>query len=799
MKISENWLKKYITTDLKTEKIGEILTDIGLEVESIERFENIKGGLKGIVVGKVLTCEKHENADKLKVTTVDIGKGEILNIVCGASNVQAGQIVPVATVGTVIYGREGSSFEIKEAKIRGEKSQGMICAEDELGLSDNHDGIMVLDEKKYKIGENFADYFELADDMVFEIGLTPNRTDAMSHHGVARDLNAALVSNGLKTEFTKIASENLEFTDDNEFALEIEDAKLCPRYIGAEIKGVRVMESPQWLQNNLKAIGLTPINNVVDVTSYILHALGQPLHAFDANKIAGKKVKVGNVSSGTKFKTLDGTERMLNGSEIMIKDAEDNPLCIAGVFGGEESAVTESTVDIFLESAYFNPVAIRKAAKAHGLSTDASFRFERGVDPNITSTAITHAVKLIQETAGGKLNGGLIEFYPEKIKNHYIILRFSKIEQILGAKIHHEKIKEILKSLEIEVLNEIQNGLEISVPAYRADVTREIDVIEEILRIYGYNKIDIPKKMSFSTVKIEKEDQDALENMWARTLQSNGFAEVMNNSLTAVRDEKDAVKLLNPLSNDLSFMRKSLLEGLLDNAAYNINRKTSDLKFFEFGKIYHKKENYEERRQLAMLVTGREKSENWLLPKSETGFFYLKGYLNVLLSKLNISFKENSLDDERFSDAIEMVHQGITIARLGKVNAKLLQFADVDQECFYAEIELEKAHNLCRSGNFVFSDVPKFNVIRRDIALLLDKDITFTELKESIAKTDVKYLQRVNLFDVYEGKNLPEGKKSYALSFELLNSEKTLEEKEISDSMNKLIKLFQTNFGAELR
>lgn len=799
MKISGNWLKDYIKTDLKTEKIGEFLTDIGLEVEGIDKFESIKGSLEGIVVGKVLTCEKHPNADKLNKTTVDVGNGKILNIVCGAPNVAEGQTVPVAVVGTKIYAKDGSFFEIKEAKIRGEVSQGMICAEDELGLSNDHGGIMVLDETKYEVGKNFADYFELSNDEVFEIGLTPNRTDAMSHYGVARDLHAYLSTNQQKSEFEKLSSVSLNNEASHNFSLEVENTELTPRYIGAVINDVKVTDSPDWLKNRLKAIGLSPINNIVDITNYILHGLGQPLHAFDADKIADQKIKVGTVAEGTKFTTLDGVERTLNGSEIIIKDGKDTPLCIAGVFGGLNSGVSNETKTIFLESAYFNPVAIRKAAKAHGLNTDASFRFERGVDPNITRTAITHAIKMIEDLAEGKLTGELLEEYPKKIEDHYIILRFSKIEQILGTKIHREKVKEILKALEIQVLNEIQNGFEISVPAYRADVTREIDVIEEILRIYGYNKIDAPQKISFTPVKLSKNDQDELENSWARTLQSLGFNEVMNNSLTSVKDETDAVKLLNPLSGDLAFMRKSLLEGLLQNAAYNINRKSQDIKFFEFGKIYHKKEKYEERKQLAVLVSGRNVAENWLQPKSVTNFYHLKSFVKVLLERLSIDYKEVALSDDRFSDAIAYECNGKTLVRIGKVSAQLLKDADINQECFYAEIELEFAQQLRSDNQLVFRDIPKFNKIRRDLALLIDKNITYEELFQSAKKNKSPFIKNINLFDVYEGKNLPEGKKSYAMSFELLNEEKTLEDKEITHVMDSLIKTFQKEFSAELR
>lgn len=799
MKISNNWLKDYIKTDLKTEKIGEYLTDIGLEVEGIEKYESVKGSLEGIVVGKVLTCEQHPNADKLKKTTVDVGNGKILNIVCGAPNVAAGQIVPVAVVGTKIYTKDGNSFDIKEAKIRGEVSQGMICAEDEMGLSDDHGGIMILDET-YKIGDDFSKYFELSNDEVYEIGLTPNRTDAMSHYGVARDLNAFLVSNQMKSEFEKAVSKPLTIEGTTDFQLEVEDSELCPRYIGAVIENVKVAESPDWLKNRLKAIGLSPINNIVDITNFILHGFGQPLHAFDADKIKGKKVKVGVNKEGTKFTTLDGTERALNGSEIMIKDGENNPMCIAGVFGGQNSGVSNDTKTIFLESAYFNPIAVRKGAKFHGLNTDASFRFERGVDPNNVRTAITHAISMMEEISGGKLVGPLLEHYPKKIEDHYVILRFSKVEQILGTKIHKEKIKEILKSLDINVLNEIQNGLEISVPAYRADVTREIDVIEEILRIYGYNKIDSPQKISFTPVKLSFDDQDALENSWARTLQSNGFNEVMNNSLTTVKDETNAVKLLNPLSGDLAFMRTSLMEGLLENADYNIKRKNSDIKFFELGKIYYKREGkYEERKQLAILVSGRNVAENWLQPKSATDFYYLKSYVKILLDKLNLNIEEKSLEDARFSDALELVSEGKTIARLGKVSPQSLKDADLDQDCFYAEIELETCQSLRSKENLKFVDIPKFNKIRRDLALLIDKNISYNDLYKSAKKNPSKYLKNINLFDVYEGKNLPEGKKSYAMSFELLNEEKTLEEKEISEVMNSLIKSFQKEFSAELR
>lgn len=800
MKISNNWLKDYIKTDLKSEKIGEFLTDIGLEVEGIDQFESIRGSLEGIVVGKVLTCEKHPNADKLKVTTVDVGNGKILNIVCGASNVSAGQVVPVAVIGTKIYDKEGNFFEIKEAKLRGEISQGMICAEDELGLSDNHDGIMVLDAEKFMVGTPFADYFDIAKDEIFEIGLTPNRTDAMSHYGVARDLNAFLVSNNMHSEFEKVSSEVLEAEGTHSFSVDIENEELIPRYLGAVIENVVVEESPVWLQNRLKSIGVSPINNVVDITNYILHGYGQPLHAFDADKISGQKIKVGVVDAGTRLTTLDGVERTLNGSEIVVKDGQNKPLAIAGVLGGATSGVNSETINIFLEGAYFNPVAVRKSAKYHGLNTDASFRFERGIDPNNVKTAITHAIKMITDIAGGRLVGDIIEHYPNKIEDHYVILRFSKIDQILGMKIHRDKIKEILKSLDIKVLNEITNGVEISVPAYRADVTREIDVIEEILRIYGYNKVDAPNKIAFTPIKLYLDNQEALENSWARTLQSNGFYEVMNNSLTAEKNvTPEAVKLLNPLSGDLAFMRTSLLQGLLENTIYNINRKNPDIKFFELGKIYQKRESYTERKQLAILVAGREVRENWLEPKSATNFYYLKGYVQLLLDRLGFTFVEKSLVDNRFADAIELLVGEKVMARIGKVSSQLLKSFDIEQDCYYAEIEIEVVESLRNKDNFKFVDIPKFNKIRRDLALLVDKNVTYSELYEAVMKEKSPILKSVNLFDVYEGKNLPEGKKSYALSFELLNEEKTLEDKEITEVMDKIIKIFETKFQASLR
>lgn len=798
MKIADSWLKKYITTDLSTEKISEYLTDIGLEVEGADPFESVKGSLEGIVVGKVLTCEKHPNADKLSVTTVDLGNENIVQIVCGAPNVAAGQTVPVATVGTKIYDASGSFFEIKEAKIRGEKSVGMICAEDELGIGESHEGIMVLDPEKFEVGQAFSKYFDVEKDIVYEIGLTPNRTDAMSHYGVARDLNAYLASNEIQSSFQKLENRALKSAGNHDFKIVVEDENLCPRYLGAVVENLKIEESPAWLKNKLKAIGLGTINNVVDITNYILHSFGQPLHAFDAAKISGNTVKIGVNNSGTKFTTLDGVERNLNGGEIMIKDGNDVPMCIAGVFGGADSGVSNETTTIFLESAYFNPIAVRKAAKSHALNTDASFRFERGVDPELTKIALSHAIEMLAEIAGGNLKGEILEFYPTKIESNKVSFRFTKLDEILGAMIPRETVIEILKNLEIEITSQKDGVLELSAPAYRADVTREIDVIEEVLRIYGYNKIHSPKKISFSPVKVKLEDQDEMENTFARSLQSLGFNEVMNNSLTSVQDEKDAVRILNPLSKELSFMRKSLLEGLLQNADYNIKRKSSDIKFFELGKIYHKKEHYEERKQLGILITGRNAAENWLMPQSASTFFNMKAYVKLLLSRFNFELEEVKSEDERFSDGLDLIAKGKTIARMGIVSGELLKAYDLAQDCFYAEIELETVQSLRDGIELKFKDISKFNVLRRDLALLVDQDVDYAALHSKASKVS-KLIKNINLFDVYEGKNLPEGKKSYALSFELLDEQKTLEEKEISAVMQKLIKTFEKDFGAVLR
>jgi len=797
MNISDKWLRTHIETNLSAEEIGDILTDIGLEVEGISEYESVKGSLNGIVVGKVLSCQEHPNADKLKLTKVDIGEDTPIHVVCGAPNVAEGQTVVVATTGAVIHPKGEESFTITRSKIRGEISEGMLCAEDELNLGDSHDGIMIL-PNDYMSGKPLSEYIDVEQDKVYEIGLTPNRTDAMSHYGVARDLSAYLSFNKIKSRFNKLSVPNISNEGKHDFKLIVEDENLCPRYLGAVIEGVRVSESPNWLKNRLKSIGVGTINNIVDITNYILHSYGQPLHAFDSEKINGKQVKVGFVPNKTKFKALDGLEYVLDGTELVVKDANDIPMCIAGVFGGHDSGVSQNTNSVFLESAYFDPVAVRKAAKLHGFSTDASFRFERGVDPNITKQALLKAVEMIQSISGGKLKGEILEFYPRKIEDFKISVRYSKVRSVLGVEIDNDSIKEILNHLEIKIINETTEDIEVLVSPYRADVRREIDVIEEILRIYGYNRVESDSKIEFTPAGVD--NKDSLENSWARILQADGFHEVMNNSLVSSKNENSqTINLLNPLSGELHSLRQSLMEGLLQNADYNIKRKNSDLKFFEFGKVYFKEKQYRERKQLALLVSGNDMPEGWMMSKSPTSFFVLKGYVEQLLDKLNISTKEQPLvEDKRFSDGLEIVHKDKILARIGIPSKKNLRNADIDSNVFYAEIELENCIELENNDVFRFCDIPKFNKIRRDLALLLDKSVTYSDIY-NVSKNISPYLKKIQLFDVYEGKNLPENKKSYAISFELLNEEKTLEDSEIMSIVNKLIKTYQDKFNAELR
>lgn len=809
MRISYNWLKQFIKTDLKTEEIADILTDLGLEVEGVDTYESLKGGLHGVVIGHVLTCEKHPDADKLKITTVDLGDGNApVQIVCGAPNVAVGQKVPVATIGTKLFDKDGNAFEIKKGKIRGQESHGMICAEDELGLGDNHDGIMILNED-LKPGTPASKVFEIETDKVFEIGLTPNRADAMSHMGVARDLRAGLLQKGTTSELitpsvSKFKVEKRTLKID----VKVENEKLAPRYCGVTISGVTVKSSPNWLQNRLKAIGLTPKNNIVDVTNYVLHELGQPLHAFDAAQIKGNKVIVKTVPAGTKFVTLDDIERTLHEEDLMICD-ESGPMCIAGVFGGKTSGVSEKTQAIFLESAYFNPVSIRKTAKRHTLSTDASFRFERGIDPSITEYALKRAALLIQEVAGGEITSDIVDIYPKKIEDFSVFIHFNKVNKIIGEEIKPETIKKILASLDIKVNSITEAGLGLTIPSYRVDVTREIDVIEEILRVYGYNNIKIPSKVNATTANSSRTEEYKVQNIIANQLCSLGFNEMMANSLTTPDyvklsenlKEEFNVMMLNPLSSDLSSMRQSLLFSGLEAVSFNINRKRSDLKFFEFGKSYHKMPGgYDENKHLTLLVTGNRQNESWTNAQSKSDFFLFKGYVNTILSRLGLDKKVISLpfENDVFAEGLALAVGKEVIVEFGTVKKSILKYFDIKQEVLYADFAWDKIQKYV-SNKIKFTDIPKYPEVRRDLALLLDENVKFEQIYNIAKQTEKGLLKDVNLFDVYQGSNLPEGKKSYAVSFILQDDSKTLTDTQIDKIMSKLQGNFETQLGASLR
>lgn len=811
MKISYNWLSSYIKTDLEVQKIGEILTNTGLEVESIEKTGTQNQNLEGVVVGKVIALEKHPNADKLQVATVDIGKPEKLQIVCGAPNIEEEQKVPVATVGTVLISPDGKSFTIKEAKLRNVASFGMICSEAELGISENHDGIWVL-EPSHKIGTPISEIIKKANsDTLIEIGLTPNRTDAMSHFGVARDLHAALNVLKLKSELHPSSVnekfDNLKISGKNPIQIEIKNPELAPRYAGIYLENIKIKPSPDWLQDRLKTIGLNPINNVVDITNFILHDLGQPLHAFDADKISNQKIIVQTLQKGSKFKTLDGIERELNGSELMICD-ENGGMCIAGVYGGIDAGVSDSTTKIFLESAYFDPISIRKTSKFHGLNTDSSFRFERGVDPNMTIQALKKAAILLVEWADANVVGEIIDHYPAPIENFKTVLRYHKLDQLLGERLHREQVKGILESLDIQILSEPNETLELSIPPYRADVQREVDIIEEILRIYGYNKIKTPEKISFTPVKNIEKNAQRIENAAAQTLISIGFHEAMNNSVVKTQyqeifglDETIGVKLLNPLSSDLSVMRQSMLPGLLENTIYNINRKNTNIKLFEFGKIYSKSQDgYSENYQLAILISGNKKDENWASPAENSNFYTLKGVVKEILNRLGLfGVKENPYSHTNFSDALSLEINGKELGILGICSKNILKKMDISQEVFYAELNWDLVVELASNYQLKFKEIPKFPSVKRDLALLIDKTVSYFDLHNSVSQLNLELIKNIQLFDVYEGDKLPEGKKSYAMSFVLQNEEKTLSDVEIEKTMNELIRNFQQNFNAELR
>lgn len=810
MKISYNWLKQFINLDWDAEQTGEFLTDLGLEVEGITPYQSVKGGLEGIVIGHVITCEQHINADKLKVTTVDIGTDTPIQIVCGAPNVAAGQKVAVATIGTTLYTPEGEAWKIKKGKIRGEESHGMICAEDELGLGSSHNGIIVLDEALVP-GTPAATVFEIENDIVFEIGLTPNRADAMSHLGTARDLKAGLAHKNIATTF--ITPSTSAFNVDarlQKVDVTVLDEEKAPRYAGVTLSGLKVEESPAWLQHRLKSIGLNPINNIVDATNYVLHELGQPLHAFDLNKISENKIEVKTVKAGTKFTTLDGVERELHEQDLMICDGK-KPMCIAGVFGGENSGVTESTTAIFLESAYFNPVSIRKTAKRHGLNTDASFRFERGIDPNITEYALMRAALLIQEVAGGKISSDIVDLYPKKIADKQVLLNFENVTKIIGQEIPKETIKGILTALDIKINNITESGIGMTIPAYRNDVTRECDVIEEILRIYGYNNISFSNKLNATIANTSKYDDHNIQNVIGNQLVGQGFYEILSNSLTspAYIDLSDTlnpehnITMLNPLGQELSVLRQSLLFSGLETIAFNQNRRRTDVKLFEFGKTYHdyNKERVEEK-HLSLLVAGNLTNENWKVDNSnnKTDFFYLKGIITSVLEKIGIKdTRTTSAKNGVFSEAASLTIGKLNLVSYGIVKKSILKAFEIDQTVYYADFNWDNILEIAARNKIKFNAIPKYPAVRRDFALLIDDAITFDELHRIALQTEKALLKDVNLFDVYTGKNLPQGKKSYALSFLLQDNHKTLTDKQVDKVMNKLQQRFEKELGASLR
>ena len=817
MKISYNWLKNYIDLDTDPQRLSELLTDGGLEVEGMEKAESVKGGLRGLVIGEVLTCEKHPNADKLSVTTVDVGNGNILPVVCGAPNVAKGQKVVVATVGTTLYDGD-ESFVIKKSKIRGEVSQGMICAEDEIGLGDSHDGIMVLDDNA-KAGTSAADYFKIETDYVYEIGLTPNRADATSHIGTARDLVAVLNRFFPENKKELRIPDISEFKTDNQnlpFEIIIESADDCPRYTGLTISDVKVGPSPEWLQNKLKAVGLRPINNIVDITNFVLMESGHPLHAFDYDKIEGKKIIIKKVAAGTKFTTLDEVERELTAGDLMICDSE-KPMCMAGVFGGNDSGVTENTVNVFLESAYFNPVTIRKSSKYHGLKTDASFRFERGADPNITVYAIKRAALLIKEIAGGKISSEISDKYPKPINNWDVSVKYSNIEKLTGKKIPKEIIKSILKDLDIIIKSENNEGMLLEIPTFKVDVTREVDVIEEILRIYGYNNIETGNKIKSTISYTKKPDNERLVNLISDFLSAKGFNEAMNNSLTKGDYYKDygfnseeSVKILNPLSSELNVMRQDLLFGLLESVRKNINFKSPDIKLYEFGKQYKYNPDsnlsnlsrYSESRHLGLIITGAEKPENWKYENRDSDFHTLKSFFVSLLKKLGIDRKSLKIEEKSgtyFNQCLSYRHYNNHIADVGMLNKKVLDDFEIEVPVFYANINWDNLIKLAADVKIGFTELPKFPSVRRDLALLIDKSVKFSEIEEIAYKSESKLLKSVNLFDIYEGKGIEKGKKSYAVSFVLRDDSKTLKDKQIDKIIRKIQTNLERNLGTQLR
>jgi phenylalanyl-tRNA synthetase beta chain len=818
MKISYNWIKDYLKINLEPAKVAEILTAIGLEIEGMDEWVSVKGGLHGVVIGEVLTCKKHPDADKLSVTTVDIGGPQPLQIVCGAPNVAAGQKVPVATVGTIVF-KGDESFEIKKSKIRGEVSEGMICAEDELGLGNSHEGIMVLD-KDAKPGTPASSYFEIVNDTVFEIGLTPNRIDSGSHFGVARDLAAYLnINAGLKGK--AILPSVKDFKPDNNnnpCEVIIENPIDCPRYTGITISDITVGESPDWLKNKLRAVGMNPINNVVDITNFVQHEIGQPLHAFDADKIEGKKVIIRNLPDKSKFITLDKVERTLSSRDLMICNPVEG-MCIAGVFGGIKSGVTGSTKNIFLESAYFNPVTIRKTSKRHGLKTDASFRFERGADPNISVWALKRAIMLIKELAGGKISSDVIDVYPNKIINDQVEVDFNNINRLIGKNIEPDTVKNILNLLDFEIISEYGDKLSLDIPSYRVDVKQEADVIEEILRIYGYNNVEVSMHVNSTLSYPEKPNKEKLTNLVSDLLSGNGFYEIMCNSLCPAAwyekngdfDKKQLVLLANPLSSDLNAMRQTLLFGGLNSIVWNINRQQLDLKLYEFGHtyFYHKSDlphpiadNYQENTSLDLFITGNTSRQSWNCKTNPTDFFNIKSSVEMILSRLGMATERLTTvesDKKYFNESVCYLFNNKLIAEAGRVSKNYLAIFDIGQDVYWGHIEWDILLKLIKTHSISFHELPKYPSVRRDLALLLDRSVKFSQIRDIAFRTEKNVLHEINLFDVYESDSLGINKKSYAVSFILRDDVKTMTDKNIDRIMNNLIKTFQTDLNAQIR
>ena len=828
MNISYNWLKRYINLPDDAETVAKILTSIGLEVGTVETVETIKGGLKGLVVGEVLSCEPHPNSDHLHLTKVNIGEAEPLPIVCGAPNVAAGQKVIVATIGTVLYDGD-QSFTIKKGKLRGEESWGMICAEDEIGVGTDHAGIIVLPQDT-PVGMKAADYYHVENDTIIEVDITPNRSDAASHFGVARDLYAYYKSHQYSEIRLQKPSVGAFKVDNHELEIKVNvDApEACPRYTGVSIKGVEIKESPEWLKNSLLAIGLRPINNVVDVTNFVLHECGQALHAFDADKIKGNTIHVRYARQGEKFTTLDGVEREMDSRDLMIANAEE-AMCIAGVFGGLESGVTENTKNVFLESAYFDPVTIRKTSRRHQLQTDASFRYERGCDPNNTMYVLRRAALLIQEVAGGKVAMEISDNGQTQFEPWPVTIEISRVNSLIGKAIGENTIEAILNALEIEILDKSQMSNDksqvwhLAVPRYRVDVQRECDVVEDILRIYGYDNVEFPEKLNTSLAYGVKPNPEQLRRRIAEQLTAQGFNEILNNSLTKVAyyaplsqlPLEGCVKIMNPLSSDLGVLRQTLLFGGLESIARNANRRNSDLMFYEFGNCYHysasvregNDENplraYSEEPHLGLWITGNKTAQSWVRKEEKTSFFQLRAYVNNILTRLGVNIDTlmiEPLENELFMDGLTLkTANGKAVGFIGIVNRKQLKAFDIDQDVYYADLDWNQLLKQNKQFKPLIVDLPKYPEVKRDFALLVDKSVEFADLARAAFATERKLLKHVFLFDVYEGKNLEEGKKSYALSFILQDPENTLKDTQIESVMNRLKKTFEDKFGASLR